>query len=139
MDPTGHLIVVMNGNLAIYTTIQLEQTLTGFENNLLLGTTWRHFQKLEKHQSEASVTNVNIFTGQLNLEYMKNITSNGLCIKGNLLSWNDATWTKFGTVHTEDIEGFCSKKEYPYLLNFPNTFVQGTDCLKICPRLWSNI
>ena len=87
VDSSGHVLVVINGVLThdVNTNLQFPKPLH-FEGNLLLGTAWYQFGSLNKFQSEASVTNVNIFSGQLSLTRMEEITSTGQCTQGDILS-----------------------------------------------------
>ena len=80
VDTSGHVLVVINGVLThdVNTTLQSPgHIFTKFEDNLVLGVSWTQFSRLETYQSEASVTNVNIFSEQLSLAKMKHITTSG--------------------------------------------------------------
>ena len=136
VDSSGHVLVVINGVLTHNTTVGNPENMKhGFKGNLMLGAAWFYYTKLEPYQSEASVTNVNIFSDQLSLTKMKQITSTGQCTQGNLLSWSEATWTMVGKVETKEMPGFCQENKNNVFFNFPYSFTQASDCLKLCPRL----
>ena len=130
----SHVLVVINGVLTHNSSSDALkfQPNVSFGENLLLGAAWRHYGRLATFQSEASVTNVNIFSGQLSLVEMKRITSTGQCTQGDLLSWSEATWTEVGSVQTKEIADFCKKHMFPHLFNFTNKF-SATECLQTCP------
>ena len=137
VDTSGHMTAVINGVLThdVDTSEQFPKMLpNGFESHLVLGAAMEAYKQVLTYQSEASVTNVNIFSEQLSIYQMKQITSKGKCTQGDLLNWSTAKWTFVGEVKSKEMPGFCQEKLFPYLFNLPNRF-SAEECLKLCPRL----
>ena len=108
-----------------------------FEGNLLLGAAqWQYdLTNTETSQSEASVTNLNIFNGALKTSSLIELTSNGLCsAEGDYLSWSNANWSLIGKVETLVDADFCNQESFPHLY-FLGHFHLWKDCMSLCPRL----
>ena len=135
---SGVVIVFFNGVLAFNTTIKSKEITrnfpTVFQRNLVLGT--RVFQGVgHKSQSEASVKNVNVFTGNLNLLEMLNITLAGQWAEGDVVSWSKSMWTSTGSVEEVLDTDVGQTFHFPHLYKIADGFNKWSDCISICPRI----
>ena len=93
---SGHVVVVINGILTHNATISsndfTDNVQTVFENNLFLGQNQEKFpgQKNLIWQSEASVTNVNVFSVDKSLSHLVDVTTTGRWTDGDIVSWSKA-------------------------------------------------
>ena len=138
---SGHVTVVINGILTCNTTISnkdfTDNTPTIFQNNLILGVYEYKFigSPSIKEQSEASVTNVNVFSVPMNVSQMVDITSTGRWTDGDIVSWSEATWTLSGNVD-ELIDTYSeSPNNFPNLFKIADGFHSAYDCMNLCPRI----
>ena len=80
---SGHVTVVINGILTHNTTIRskdfTDNVPTVFQNNLVLGVKQEKYSGTPgvKRQSEASVTNINVFSVSMNVSQMVDLTTTG--------------------------------------------------------------
>ena len=131
---SGHVTVVINGILTHDATIVDQTFLVGFiktfRQRLVLGC---YQTNTYIEQSEASVTNVNIFSIQMTNSDMQDKTKSGEYLTGDILPWENATFNLFGNVSTLKSPGFCTTK------NMDNIFLLGKfekfdNCKALCPR-----
>ena len=93
---SGHVIVVINGiltqNATINSTDFTDKGSPVFQNNLVLGVNQNRFPGLPIYnwQSEASATNVNVFSVTMNLSQLVDITTAGRWTDGDVVSWSEA-------------------------------------------------
>ena len=141
VSSSGHVVVVINGVITHGEQISNMNFMNKFprsiKDSLVLGSAWKQFysDNLEKFPSEASVTNVNIFSGKLSVGEMMNSTSLGLCLNVSLLTWSQTRWTTRGNVKSEVASDFCGKSTQTHLFNLPYPFEKMEDCLSLCPRM----
>lgn len=136
---TGHVTVVMNTvqthdfNLYIFRF----DVLPRFEGNLMLGASqWQSsINSSGGEQSEASVSNLNIFSRALTLPEMVNLTSGSNCTTGDLLAWGEATWETRGEVARLPTESLCRDTSLGILYPLPFLGRRWEECIRLCPRL----
>ena len=101
---SGHVTVVINGILTHDTTIDskdfTDNVPTLFQNNLVLGVRQSQYVGAPNKnlQSEASVTNVNVFSVAMTVSQMEVATSTGRWANGDIVSWSQAAWALTGSV-----------------------------------------
>ena len=136
---TGRIRAVVNGilthdsyNEGAQSNIPIE-----FKGALRLGLTEMQFGKSEvsKEQSSSPVTNVNIFSGLLNLSDMIDVTASGKCTHGTLLNWGEMRWTFKGRVSDELAKDFCRSNPFSDTFIFPTPFPSWRDCIHFCPKV----
>ena len=136
---TGRIRAVVNGilthdsyNEGAQSNIPIE-----FKGALRLGLTEKQFGKSEvsKEQSSSPVTNVNIFSGLLNLSDMIDVTASGKCTQGTLLNWGEMRWTFKGRVSDELAKDFCRSNPFSDTFIFPTPFSSWRDCINFCPKV----
>ena len=138
---TGNVTVVITGivthDVVIKSKEFLANTGVSLEKNLVLGIRQVDGSANTITQSEASVTNLNIFSGFLNVSKMVSLTTTGKCKDGDVLSWIDAQWDFTGSVEslTED---FCKEEKFPEMYIFSHGFEKWTDCIHFCPKIHSS-
>ena len=138
---SGHVTVVIIGILTHNVTIS-SKDFTGnvptvFQNNLVLGVKQYKFSGLPSVnlQSEASATNVNVFSTSMNVSQMVDITTKGRWADGDIVSWSQATWNLLGNaqkIHNEENKHIS---RFPNLFNMADGFHSAHDCLSLCPRI----
>ena len=109
---------------------------TFFSKNLVIGLCQEKYPgtKTFNYQSEASVTNVNVFSVPMEKSKMIDSTSSGNFSDGDIVNWSKAIWGFNGSVK-------IGSKEYYKQVYFPNLFKMGDsvpswkDCMKLCPRV----
>ena len=108
-----------------------------FENNLVLGVVqWQSpGSPTVNKQSEASVTNLNIYSDPMSIAQTIALTTTERCLPGDILHWDRAQWDLVGTVGTQATESFCSPQSFPHLFPLTTSFHQQSDCIALCPRL----
>ena len=137
---SGVVMVVINGVLAFNTTIKTKEFTenfpTVFQNNLVLGASKEVVRgKTYQTQSEASVTNVNVFSGTMHCSEMVNITSKGLCTDGDVVSWSKSLWMLTGSVEEVIDEDIRKISQFPHLFRIADGFNRWSDCTSLCPRI----
>ena len=137
----GRVTNVINGILTHNVNItskDFDDNVPGvFEGNLIIGN-FQYKYKGSKNfngQSEASVTNVQIFSAAMNISQMIYQTSERHCTPGDILSWEKAEWDFTGAVKSRILKNFCRKSRYPNLLPLTTKFNSQADCLGTCPRI----
>ena len=137
---TGQVTVVVNGQLAINVDLSAKDFLDNspimFQNNLILGAMESKLQgsKAEFVQSEASASNVNIFSAAFEKSKMMDFTATSECLQGDVLSWKEMIWQLSGQVQIKTTKDICNPLHFPHLFLFPN-FRKQADCLRLCPRI----
>ena len=137
---SGHITVVINGKIIINVTEDksvLENAPSNLQNSLVLGvsqyktlgTTGTNFQ------SEASVSNINIFSVPKTIPTMISLTTQEPCTSGEFLSWAEASWNIIGNAQAFGSHEVCLKSHFPNLYLLPKIFYNQPDCLNLCPRL----
>ena len=135
---SGHVIVVINGIVTHDQTVEgliYNETIV-FTSNLVLGV-WQEKMATSpnvNHQSEASVSNVNIFSIFKSISNMVDDTLTGQCTKGDILSWVTSTWTFTGNVQTLSSSQLCKSSYFPHLYLLAH-FTHFDNCKRLCPRL----
>ena len=136
---TGHMIAVVNGVMTHNTYGErLESNIPiAFKDKLRLGLKESQFGKsvVTKEQSNSPVTNVNIFSGLLDVSEMRDITASRKCTIGTYLSWIEMKWSFKGSVSQDLAKDFCQSNPNSKTLVFPTPFPQWRDCLKFCPKV----
>ena len=142
---TGQVTVVINGVTTHDTKFRGEglvlsdEPLT-FEGKLFLGLYQYQSSQSSNNvqQSEASSSNVNIFSSLLNpLEMLKRTTTLP-CTPGDFLAWTQATWVLSGNVETLETSDACGISYNTQLYLLPNKFYNWFDCIHMCPKLQRN-
>ena len=138
---SGHITVVINGILTHNTTISSKDFTsnmpTVFRNNLVLGVQQEKFTgspSIER-QSEASVTNVNVFSDPMNVSQMEIITTTGLWTDGDIVSWSEADWTLSSSVKEISSNTIEQTPNHPSMLKLADGFHDAHDCMNLCPRI----
>ena len=134
--------MVVNG-ITVFDTILNSNTFTDnlptvFQNKLILGLSQEVFQNSNNdiRQSEASVTNVNVFSVPLNISYMIDATSfDGQCMTGDIVSWSDSKWEYAGNVEEVRDEELCKNSSFSHLFKMADGFHSWIDCMQVCPRI----
>ena len=134
------IMVVINGVLMFNTTISSndfnDNLPTMLRNNLVLGAYENVYQGASyKSQSEASVKNVNVFSGSMQLSEMINISSSGQWTDGDIVSWSKSLWTFSGSVKEVFDKDIEKKSQFPHLFKIGDVFNKWSDCASICPRI----
>lgn len=108
-----------------------------FEGNVILGASqWQSsLNSSGGQQSEASVSNVNIFSRALAVPEMVNLTSGTNCTEGDLLAWSAAAWDTTGQVASLPTEGLCRDTSLGHLYLLPFLGRSWSACIRLCPRL----
>ena len=138
---SGHVLVVIIGVLTHNTTIISKDFLDNFpikfKNNLFLGIMqWKYAGAPSLiHQSEASATNINVFSAAMDLAVMVQITSTAQCTEGNVVIWSKATWAFTGSVEEVHNEYNCGAPHYSHLYQVAEGFRSWSDCMALCPRV----
>ena len=141
---TGQVMVVINGVVTHDVRVESEGFIVSeiftFEKNIILGL--YHYQLSDKtstvHQSEAAVSNVNIFSSILSAQDMVRLTTSEICTDGDFLSWTEASWILTGNVQKFETQELCKISNAAEYLLFPNSFYNCLDCIKLCPRMQAN-
>ena len=134
---SNHMLVVINGILTHNTTITsinlTDNVPKMLQGNLIIGTIQTKFagQPDVVTQSEASVTNVNIFSTSMNISQMVHITSTGECRDGDVVSWPLTTWTFTGHVEEVTQEDICKPSHFPHLYKMAGGFPSWSDCMEL--------
>ena len=134
---SGYVRVVINGILTHNTTINSEDFTgkrpTVFRNNIVLGTYQTKGPGLpnKNWQSEASVTNVNVFSVAMNLSQQVDVTTTGRWTDGDVVSWSETEWTLSGSAETL----FYKQPTIPHLFKMGEGFENVAECLNVCPRI----
>ena len=134
---SGHVRVVMNGIITHNATINSEDFTdnmpTVFKNNLVLGINQnKYFGTPNKiTQSEASATNVNVFSVPMNLSQPVEVTTTGCWTDGDVVSWSKAEWVLSGSAE----ELFYQQPTFPNLFKMGDGFESGYECMNLCPRI----
>ena len=138
---SGHVTVVINGILTINTTIS-SNDFTGnvptvFQNTLTLGVGLEKFigSPSNNFQSEASVTNVNVFSVPMNVLQMVGFTTTDRWTEGDVVSWSKATWTLLGNVEEIAIKNEGETMSLGHIFKMADGFHRAHDCLNLCPRI----
>ena len=135
---SGHVIVVINGIVTHdeqFKNLRNNETII-FQNNLVLGV-WQKkgpTSETTNQQSEASVTNLNIFSPSKSVTKAVELTSTGQCTHGNILSWAASKWTLTGKVGSISSSSFCKSSYFAHLYLLDH-FIKFEDCISLCPRL----
>ena len=137
---SGQVAVVINGQMVHNFTLNkefLENSPSDLQKNLILGVSQYEWKGTtgESWQSEASVANINIFSGPHTVSTMVELTSHGSCTEGDFLSWSRSSWNTAGSVITIESEELCLRFYFPNLYLLPSIFKSHPDCLNVCPRL----
>ena len=138
---SGHVVVVINGILTHNTTISSKDFTDNvplvFQNKLVLGIRQEKFKGApnSNRQSEASVTNVNVFSVPLNLSHMVANTTAGRWTDGDIVSWSQAAWTLSGNVQEVNKKGLGKTFDFPNLFIMADGFKSWSDCMNLCPRI----
>ena len=129
----GHVVVVINGvethNEIITNSEFLDNGTITFDDNLVLGV----FGK-DLIQSEASITNVHIFTKSLDASELVASTSQGMFGTGDHLSWDGAKWNLTGEVKTVKIMDLIGARKFPNLFLFGNN-LRWWKCKDVCSKI----
>ena len=137
---SGHVTVVINGILTHDTTIDskdfTDNVPTLFQNNLVLGVRQSQYVGAPNKnlQSEASVTNVNVFSVAMTVSQMEVATSTGRWANGDIVSWSQAVWALTGSVE-EMTSNKIENPNFPNLLKMADGFHSTYDCINLCPRI----
>ena len=140
-EESGHVTVVINGILTHNMTIS-SKDFTGnvptvFQKHLVLGIYQYKYSGSPNvnSQSEASVTNVNVFSVPMNVSQMEDVTSSGLWTDGDIVSWSQADWAFSGNI--DELTDEKNKDPYHFLNLFKmaDGFRSAKDCLNLCPRI----
>ena len=138
---SGQVTVVINGILTHNMTISskhfTDQVPIIFQNNLVLGIRQsKYLGTANKNtQSEASVTNINVFSTAMNETQMYDVTSTGQWTEGDIVSWSKAVWSLSGNVETLTKETNGHASTFPNLFKMANGFLSAYDCMNLCPRI----
>ena len=138
---SGQVLVVMNGIITHNTTINSKDFKnnmpTVFRNNLVLGITQMKPSGAPEFikQSEASTSDVNVFSVPLTIPQMVNITSTGQPTEGDIVSWSEATWRFNGDVFKVKREDVSKTSSFPNLYKMADGFHSWSDCMELCPRI----
>ena len=139
---SGNVIIIINGVLTHNTTITSQQFKDNvpvvFKNNLILGAWQRKYSGAENvnGQSEASVTNVNVFSYIMNISQMVDVTREGLsCTTGDIVSWNDSKWDFSGSVQEVTSNDVCKPSYFTNLYKMGGGFRSWSECVSLCPRI----
>ena len=140
----GQLTVVINGKTTHSFVVPNDNFVNSdpvvFEKTLVLGV-WQikltEDQPNRNQQSEASVANLNVFSGLMSVSQMEQMTLTGNYPKGDHLSWSEAAWELTGSVETIQEDDSHTESHDPNL-HLMSTMVQSwSDCMNLCPRLQS--
>ena len=138
---TGQVLVVFNGIVTHDKIINSKDFRDNiplvFAKNLFLGAHQDKFKGSPDiiEQSEASVTNLNIFSVPSNVSEMIQLTLRSQCSSGDVLSWSDAAWSLTGSVESMTTNEFCDNPYFHHLFLLAKTFGIFKDCANLCPRL----
>ena len=138
---SGHVTVVINGILTHNMTISSKDFTanvpTVFQNNLVLGVQQFKFQGSPSvlKQSEASVTDVHVFSAPMNLSQMVESTSNDQWPDGDIVSWTQATWNFSGNTEEITNEEMKLSSSFSNLFKMADGFNSAHDCMNLCPRI----
>ena len=136
---SAHVMVAINGVLTHNTTIPSKDFTDNvppvFQNSLVLGITQEKYIGTAdiNLQSEASVTNVNVFSFLMETSKVIEVTSSGNFDEGDVVSWYEATWEFVGSVQTVTNDD-TTKPYFPNLFKMTN-FRSWDDCMNLCPSL----
>ena len=134
---SGHVIVVINGilthNATISSTDFTYRGPTVFKNRLVLGVNQKKFpgQLNENWQSEASATNVNVFSVAMNPSQLVEVTTTGRWTDGDVVDWSEAEWTLSGSAE----ELIYKQPTFPNLIKMGDGFESAHDCMNLCPKI----
>ena len=147
---TGRTIVAVNGVIT-HDSIFKDLCIKGpviFHEKLFLGV--REMQlgadSVDQAQSEALVTNVNIFADLMENSEMIQTTLHGMCTPGNHLSWEEMVWKLVGRVmirrasdfSSQLVQSVCQLHDFLHTFVFPTHFNNWNDCIDFCPRMQNN-
>ena len=134
---SGNVIVVINGILTHNATISskdfTDNVQAVFQNNLLLGMYQRKYTGAanKNTQSEASATNVNVFSFPMNLSQHVDVTTTGRWTDGDVVAWSKAEWALSGRVEVL----FYKQPTLPNLFKMGEGFESAYDCMNLCPKI----
>ena len=137
---SGLVMVVINGILIVNEIIKRKDFIDNipivFQNNLIIGAQMDMFGAVSSFtQSEASVSNVNIFSVPLTSQQMAIITTTGQFMDGDIVSWSSATWSFFGDVVEVSDEHGSQSSHFPHLYKMGEGFHRWEVCTSLCPRI----
>ena len=147
---TGHTVVAVNGVIthdSIFKDLCTKGPLI-FHDRLFLGV--REMQlgadSVDQAQSEALVTNVNIFADLMENSEMIKTTLQGMCSPGDHLSWEEMSWKHVGHViikratdfSSQLVQSVCQLHDFLHTFVFPTHFNNWNDCIDFCPRMQKN-
>ena len=126
---SGRLTAVINGVVAHDEVFIPNQSYNNrgklaFQNNLVLGV---EASNKKYSQSEASVTNVNVYSKSMDKVNMVSLTSTRQFF----------LWEFTGQVEAVIVEDTYTASYYPNLYPMSSSFVSWQDCMTLCPRLQS--
>ena len=125
---SGQVLVVINGVLTHNMTIPenhfTSKVPTVFRNNLVLGVMhWKFYGAPDFiQQSEASVTDVNIYSVPIKVTHMVNITTAGQFADGDVVSWSGAKWTLSGSAKDLKSQTICTPTIFPQIYQMGDGF-----------------
>ena len=135
----GHVLVVINGILTHNITIESKDFTsnvpTVFQNNLILGVYYNAGTPNMTYQSEASISNVNVFSIPMNTSHMIQVTSGGQSQNGDVVTWSKAKWKFLGVVEEIKDNDATETPKTPNLFKMEGGFNRCKDCLNLCPRI----
>ena len=136
----GQVVAVVNGFVAH--NFQVQSTRSDvpivFKGKLRVGLTEIKFGKsqVSQEQSTSPVTNINIFSGLLNVQDMKKQTGSVKCANGTYLKWVYIEWDLKGKVAVDKQErDICHSNPFNTNLVLTTLFPHWEDCVKFCPKL----
>ena len=141
---TGQVMVVINGLVTHDIKVESRNFIVNepfsFEKHILLGAHEYNFSASTSYfsQSEAAVSNVNIFSSSLSTQEMVKLTTNETCKPGDVLSWTEASWRFTGHVQASETQHICKTPNSADYSLFPSNFYSCFDCIKLCPRIQTN-
>ena len=108
-----------------------------FKKNLIVGAQLEMYGRVTMSitQSEASVTNVNIFLAPLTRSDMINLTTTGQFTDGDIVGWSSASWSFSGNVMEVTEEQVSPPSHFPHLYKMGEGFHRCEDCTSLCPRI----
>ena len=147
---TGHTVVAVNGVIthdSVFKDLCTKGPLV-FRDKLFLGL--REMQlgadSVDQAQSEALVTNVNIFADLMENSEMMKTTLQGICSPGDHLGWEEMEWKRVGRAmikrasdfSSQLVQSACQLHDFLHTYVFPAHFNNWNDCIDFCPRMQKN-
>ena len=138
---SGHVMVVINGILTHNMTINskdfTDNVPTVFKRNLILGISQRKFPGTvnSNYQSEASVSNVNVFSVPLSMSKMLDVTYSGKFLKGDVVSWTEGVYEIVGNVKAVINAESLVESNLSNLFKMGDGLPSWNECMNLCPRV----